>query len=205
MPDADLWQPKREYYFVDMGCGEEALRAISVARQNPSKNVLGIDAAFDRTEVGPNLELVKSTVDDVLAKLSDNSIQIANSDYFLNNIDAYSALGLLGTLSKKLKADGALYVSCRRMAELDLRNMVSAFGFECDNSVPISNEELELTPRGMLDKRKIQAILDYNAGKIAKFPIDLMPDMQEILNQGQIPKDASRYEPMRFAARPRRY
>ena len=143
------WEPAGRYHFADFGSGT-AERIRELARKHPQKRFLAVDPLMlERTERVGNLDLVKANANDVLRLLFDDSIRIANADYFLSDIPRKQAMAFLRLLKPKLGPIGRLYVSHRNTNYI--RDLVAGRGFILSESKSVEQLGLPMTPAAKID------------------------------------------------------
>jgi len=192
----ESWNPRKFYEFVDLGCGEDAVRLHAVAKEHPEWYLLGIDPVFERTKSYYKMDLVKAKAHEALSRLRDRSLRFANSDYFFEydeNIHPYDVLELL---VEKLAPDRKLFVSHNLLNGPKIRKLVATCGFEPTPSLPIDESELLLTPYGQFEQELMDRLKRFARGEDVYLPRDFrVPGRSHLFS-----RNPYAYQPMRFEA-----
>ena len=98
------WVPRPYYDFLDIGCGDLALRVQAESLKHPEWYTIGVDPSIFMTRINGNLDLVKADADEVLQELPDRATRAANADYFFNNMDTGYCEHVLGLLAVECKS-----------------------------------------------------------------------------------------------------
>ncbi|MBN2518264.1 MAG: hypothetical protein JXB14_05445 [Candidatus Altiarchaeota archaeon] len=193
------WKPKDSYHLVDLGCGKgDRLRAM--AKAHPEKHFLGFDPRLEGNVKAGNLELLRGRAQDVLPRLPDTSIRLANMDYFLTDIPEEQAGQVLQLLRPKLRRNARVYISHRNEAERELKSLVSRSGFEPSKSRSIEELKLPMTPATEFELKTQKNIEGFRRGKPSSLPIELTRTGRIF----HVMHKPEAYAPMRFVARVKR-
>lgn len=118
-------------HFLDLGAGQNPDRIKALAARHPNRRIVGVDRhpLGDHEKLPPNATYVSSDVLQYLKTLKENTVQIANADFLLNEMPDTEIRGLIHELKRVLVPNGKFYVSEDRQNINDIRSMLHEHQF----------------------------------------------------------------------------
>lgn len=153
-------------HFLDLGAGQNPDRIKALASQHPGKPMVAVDIQplGDHETLPANVIHVASDALRYLKTLEENSVQIANADFLLNEMPDDEITELIQHIKRVLTPNGKLYISEDRQNVDDIRQFLHTHGFrtfarditqkEAANAKTWFTQERLLRPQYWVDSRK---------------------------------------------------